>query len=50
MFTAHVSGWSKTELLNTPVLELKRWHDEAINLHNQLNSPEEESKDGGQES
>lgn len=46
MFTAHVSSWSKSELLDTPVLELKKWYDEAVNLHNHLNSPDEESKDG----
>lgn len=45
MFTAHVSGWSKTELLDTPVLELKRWYDMALELHNHLNPSEEEKEE-----
>lgn len=41
MFTAHISGWSKKELLDTPVMELKRWYDEALKLHNHLNTTED---------
>jgi hypothetical protein len=46
MFTAHISGWSKKELLECPSSELKTWIDEAVSLHNQMNTPIEESNNG----
>lgn len=37
MFTAHMSGWSKSELMNCTARELRKWHTEAVELYNILN-------------
>lgn len=37
MFTAHVSGWQHSELMEMEPEELHFWYNEAVKLHNKLN-------------
>lgn len=38
MFLAHFSGWGYKEIMEMPTREISIWYNEAVKMHNYMNT------------
>lgn len=42
MFLAHFSGWQHNQLMEMFTTEIQYWHQQAVEVHNELNTTDTE--------